>query len=86
VPLVPGEPTAITFDLPDVYHVFRPGHRLIVQVQSSWFPFVDRNPQQFMEIPRATAADFRKATQRVYHGSTLTLPVEWGALKVAPAR
>jgi hypothetical protein len=47
---------------------------------------VDRNPQQFMEIPRATAADFRKATQRVYHGSTLTLPVEWGALKVAPAR
>ena len=62
VPLVPGEPTEIRFDLPDVYHVFRPGHRLIVQVQSSWFPLVDRNPQQFMEIPKAKAADFQKAT------------------------
>jgi hypothetical protein len=86
VPLVPGEPAEITFELPDVYHVFRPGHRLIVQVQSSWFPLVDRNPQLFMEIPKAKPADFRKATQRVYHGSTLTLPVEWGALKVAPPR
>ena len=83
VPLVPGEPADITFDLPDVYHVFRPGHRLIVQVQSSWFPLVDRNPQRFMEIPKATAADFRKATQRVYHGSTLTLPIEWGSLRAA---
>jgi len=86
VPLVPGEPAQIAFELPDVYHVFRPGHRLIVQVQSSWFPLVDRNPQQFMDIPKAKAADFRKATERVYHGSTLTLPIEWGALKVAPAR
>ena len=86
VPLVPGEPTDITFDLPDVYHVFRPGHRLIVQVQSSWFPLVDRNPQRFLEIPKATAADFQKATQRVYHGSTLTLPVEWGTLRTEKER
>ena len=85
VPLVPGEPTEIRFDLPDIYHVFRPGHRLIVQVQSSWFPLVDRNPQQFMEIPRARAADFKKATQRVYHGSTLTLPIEFGALRTTTA-
>ena len=85
VPLVPGEPTEIAFDLPDVYHVFRPGHRLIVQVQSSWFPLVDRNPQRFMDIPKARAADFQKATERVYHGSTLTLPVEWGTLRVAQA-
>jgi putative CocE/NonD family hydrolase len=86
VPLMPGEPTEITFDLPDVYHVFRPGHRLIVQVQSSWFPLVDRNPQQFMEIPKARAVDFKKATERVYHGSTMTLPVEFGALRTTAAR
>ena len=59
---------------------------MMVQVQSSWFPLVDRNPQRFLEIPKATAADFQKATQRVYHGSTLTLPVEWGTLRVAQAR
>lgn len=74
-PMAPGEPTTIRFELPDVYHVFRRGHRVMVQVQSSWFPLVDRNPQTFVEIPRATAADFRPATQRVYHRSTLTLPV-----------
>ncbi|HSP91998.1 MAG TPA: CocE/NonD family hydrolase C-terminal non-catalytic domain-containing protein, partial [Vicinamibacterales bacterium] len=83
VPLVPGEPTEIRFDLPDVYHVFRPGHRLIVQIQSSWFPLVDRNPQRFMDIPKAKAGDFQKATQRVYHGSTLTLPVEWGSVRTS---
>jgi len=75
-----GAPTSIAFDLPDVYHVFRRGHRIMVQVQSSWFPLVDRNPQQFMEIPKATAADFHKATQRVYHTakqpSSITLLVE----------
>jgi uncharacterized protein len=86
VPLVPGEPTVIRFDMPDVYHVFRPGHRLMVQVQSSWFPLVDRNPQRFMDIPKAGAADFRKATERVFHGSTLTLPIESGTLRSARAR
>ncbi len=81
VPLVPGQPAEIAFELPDVYHVFRSGHRVIVQVQSSWFPLVDRNPQQFMEIPKARPGDFRKATERVYHGSTLTLPVEAGTVR-----
>ena len=65
-PFVPGEPTPITFELPDVYHAFRRGHRLMVQVQSSWFPLVDRNPQVFMDIPTAKPSDFKKATQRVY--------------------
>lgn len=78
VPMKPGEPTRISFELPDVYHVFRRGHRVMVQIQSSWFPLVDRNPQQFMEIPKAKRSDFLKATQRVFHGSTLTLPVEDG--------
>ena len=45
----------------------RPGHRIMVQVQSTWFPLVDRNPQKFLNIPGATATDFQKATQRVYY-------------------
>jgi predicted acyl esterase len=84
VPLTPGRPARIEFTLPDVYHAFRRGHRVMVQVQSSWFPLVDRNPQKFMEIPKAEAADFQKATQRVYRSralsSSVTLSVEQGAL------
>lgn len=64
-PMVPGELTRIAFEMPDVAHVFRRGHRIMVQVQSSWFPLVDRNPQSFVEIPFAAPEDFRKATQRV---------------------
>jgi len=59
---VPGEPTRVRLTLPDVLHTFRPGHRLMVQVQSSWFPLVDRNPQTFVDIPKASEADFRAAT------------------------
>ena len=69
-PFVPGQAAKIEYELPDVYHAFRRGHRIMVQVQSSWFPLVDRNPQKFMEIPTATAADFQKATQRVYRGGS----------------
>jgi predicted acyl esterase len=90
VPFTSGKPAAINFEMPDVYHAFRRGHRVMVQVQSSWFPLVDRNPQKFMEIPRATAADFRKATERVYHSRTLnssvTVLVESGTLRQAEAR
>jgi putative CocE/NonD family hydrolase len=79
-PFVPGEPDAISYELPDVYHAFRKGHRVMVQVQSSWFPLVDRNPQVFMEIPTAKPADFKKATQRVYRSgslaSSITLAVQ----------
>lgn len=65
-PFTPESPTPVQFTLPDVYHTFRPGHRIMVQIQSTWFPLVDRNPQQFMEIARAKPSDFHKATQRVY--------------------
>jgi putative CocE/NonD family hydrolase len=79
-PMVPGRPEVITYDLPDVYHAFRRGHRVMVQVQSSWFPLVDRNPQVFMEIPKAAPADFKVATQRVYRAgdraSSITFMVE----------
>lgn len=64
----PGKPDRITFRLPDVDHTFRRGHRIMVQIQSSWFPLTDRNPQKFLDIPRAHREDFVKATQRVYTG------------------
>jgi len=67
-PFAPGKETKIEYVMPDVCHTFRPGHRIMVQIQSSWFPLVDRNPQQFMSIPLAKSSDFRKATQRVYRG------------------
>lgn len=67
-PFLPGQPDFIKFDLPDVAHTFRRGHRIMVQIQSSWFPLTDRNPQKFLDIPNARPADFVKATQRVYLG------------------
>lgn len=79
-PFAPGQPTVVNFEMPDVYHAFRKGHRIMVQVQSSWFPLVDRNPQKFMEIPKARKEDFQKATHRVYRSrstpSSVTVLVE----------
>ncbi|SPE43149.1 Peptidase S15 [Candidatus Sulfopaludibacter sp. SbA3] len=68
VPFEPGKPDRIQFLLPDVAHTFRAGHRIMVQVQSSWFPLTDRNPQKFMDIPKALSTDFVKAAERVYFG------------------
>jgi hypothetical protein len=67
---VPDQPSKVEFTMPDVYHSFRRGHRIMVQVQSSWFPLVDRNPQKFVDIYQAHEADFQKATQHVYFGGT----------------
>jgi hypothetical protein len=65
-PLVPGKEADINFTMPDLYHTFRRGHRIMVQVQSSWFPLTDRNPQKFTDIPTAKPEDFQKATERVF--------------------
>ncbi len=65
---VPNQPAKIEFAMPDVLHTFQVGHRIMVQIQSSWFPLIDRNPQQFENIPTANPADFQKATERIYHG------------------
>ncbi len=79
VPFVPGKLERIEFTMPDVGHCFRQGHRIMVQVQSSWFPLLDRNPQTFCDIPNAKESDFRRATQRVYRSggqpSGISLPV-----------
>jgi putative CocE/NonD family hydrolase len=69
-PFEPGKPDRITFNLPDIAHTFRQGHRIMVQIQSSWFPLTDRNPQKFMDIPKAKATDFTKATQHVFFGGS----------------
>ena len=78
-PFEPGKVTKIEFTMPDVCHTFRRGHRVMVQVQSSWFPLVDRNPQTFVNIPTAKPRDFQKATQRIYRAanaaSSLTVQV-----------
>ena len=79
VPFVPGEVTEVTFDMQDVAHTFRRGHRMMVQIQSTWFPMVDRNPQRFMPIHEATEEDFQAATHRVFvspeHPSHLSVRV-----------
>ena len=68
-PFEPGKITPIEYVLPDVNHAFRRGHRIMVQVQSSWFPLIDRNPQKFCDIYHAKPEDFQKAIERVYHSS-----------------
>jgi len=67
--MVPNRVEKIAFEIPDVLHTFRRGHRIMVHIQSSWFPLVDRNPQTFVSIPQAKASDYVKATQRVYRGA-----------------
>jgi hypothetical protein len=91
VPLVANRPTAIRFALPQASHVFLPGHRIMVQVQSSWFPLYDRNPQTFVpNIFDAKPADYRKATITLFHApreaSAIELPVvATGGAGAAPA-
>ncbi len=75
----PGAPTQVKFELPDVAHTFLPGHKLMVQVQSTWFPLMDRNPQQFVNIYEAKDADFVPCKIQLYrdatHASGVLLPV-----------
>ncbi|HEX4809674.1 MAG TPA: CocE/NonD family hydrolase [Bryobacteraceae bacterium] len=68
--LTPGKVTDVHFTMPDLNHTFRKGHRIMVQIQSSWFPLVDRNPQTFVDIPNAGPADFQKAMERVFHNAS----------------
>jgi uncharacterized protein len=68
-PFEPGQVAKIEFTMPDVLHTFRRGHRIMAQVQSTWFPLVDRNPQTFVNIAIAKPEDFQKATHRVYRNA-----------------
>jgi putative CocE/NonD family hydrolase len=81
-PITPNEPLLYRWSLPSVNHVFLPGHRIMIQIQSSWFPLYDRNPQKFVpNIFWAKPGDYQKVTQRIYHTpgkeSGIELPVVW---------
>ena len=67
-PMRPDTPVRVRYTMPDAFHTFKKGHRIMVQVQGSWFPLIDRNPQTYVpNINEARAADFRRATMRLYH-------------------
>ena len=78
-PFVPGQITAVRVPLMDVFHTFRRGHRLMIQIQSTWFPLLDINPGRFMNIFEAAEPDFQKTTQRIFRSrarpSSLSMPV-----------
>ncbi|HNB74296.1 MAG TPA: CocE/NonD family hydrolase [Acidobacteriota bacterium] len=76
----PGQVTRVPVPLQDLCHTFRKGHRLMIQVQSSWFPLVDRNPQKFVDIYNAKESDFQKATQRVYRAKQTASRIKVGVL------
>lgn len=77
----PGEPTEVTLPLQDVYHTFKAGHRVMIQIQSTWFPLIDRNPQTFVDnIFRATQDDFQKATHRVFHSRSYPSSIQFKRL------
>jgi predicted acyl esterase len=75
-PLPVGKMVSVNSEMPDVNHTFRAGHRIMVQVQSSWFPLIDRNPQTFTDIPFAKPEQFVKATESVYRNAGAASGVE----------
>ncbi|RIV22679.1 CocE/NonD family hydrolase [Fibrisoma montanum] len=75
-PFKPGQIAEVRVPLNDALHTFRKGHRLMVQVQHTWFPLVDRNPQKFLDISTANASDFQKATMRLYHDAAHPSKIE----------
>jgi putative CocE/NonD family hydrolase len=76
---IPGKIEEVRFELPAIAHCFKTGHRIMVQVQSSWFPLADRNPQQFVDIYHCNETDFVKSEIKIYHdarhASKIILPV-----------
>ncbi|KAF0211093.1 MAG: peptidase [Ignavibacteria bacterium] len=80
-PFEPNKITNVKFVLNDVDHSFRKGHRIMVQIQSSFFPFFDRNPQKFLDIYNAKDEDFQKATHRVYFSEKYPTSVSFGVVK-----
>ncbi len=70
VPFVPNKITNVKYALPDIAHTFKKGHRIMIQIQSTWFPLADRNPQQFLNIYKADEKDYIKSNIKIYHGFT----------------
>ncbi|MBE7501080.1 MAG: CocE/NonD family hydrolase [Verrucomicrobiales bacterium] len=82
-PFVPGQVERVSWEMPDVFHTFRRGHRVMVHVQSTWFPLVDRNPQTFVDAWRARPEHFQRALQRVYRGGLSASAITFGVLREA---
>ena len=74
-PFVPGKLSQVKYTLPDVAHTFKKGHKLMIQIQSSWFPLSDRNPQKFVDIYTCDDSDFQRSTIRIFHTSRIILPI-----------
>ncbi|MFQ5489872.1 MAG: CocE/NonD family hydrolase, partial [Phycisphaerae bacterium] len=84
-PFVPDQPTEVSFELQDVLHTFEPGHRIMVQIQSTWFPLVDRNPQKYVDnIFLADEEDFISATHRIHRSSDHPTRLKVGLLVKPP--
>ena len=80
-PFVPNQPTEVAFELLDVFHTFKRGHRLVVHVQSTWFPLADRNPQKYVaNIYKAKASDYIKAEHRLYRTAKMASRITFGVL------
>ncbi len=79
-PFVPGKPTHVHFRLNSLFHTFKPGHRMELQVQSAWFPLVDRNPNQFEDIYKAQDSDFKPATITLYRSSAFPTHLTFGVM------
>jgi putative CocE/NonD family hydrolase len=79
-PFDPGKPTKVEWSVSDIFHTFRRGHRIMIQIQSTWFPLIDINPGRFLNIYQASESDFQETTQRVYHTKELPSLVKVGVL------
>ncbi len=84
-PFVPDKVTEIKYDLRDKCHTFKKGHRIMVQVQSTWFPVIDRNPQKFVDIYHAKESDFQKALHKVYRSSAHSSHLKLRVLQFIPS-
>ncbi len=80
-PFIPNEITKVSYEIPDTAHQFKKGHRIMIQVQNSWFPLIDINPQTFVNIYKAEEKDFIKATHRIYHDTERPSKISFGVLK-----
>ena len=78
---VPGKITQVKYTLPDVAHTFKKGHKLMIQIQSSWFPLADRNPQKFVDIYKCADSDFQKAAIKIYHDAENASKIVFPVLK-----
>ncbi|MNY44246.1 hypothetical protein D3C86_1792560 [compost metagenome] len=80
-PMQPDFVTAVNYSMPDVAHTFKKGHRIMIQIQNTWFPIAERNPQQFFEGYEAKSSDYRKATHRIFHDHNNSSYIEFSILK-----